>query len=213
MCILNTIRTRYAHRLRYNTFMNAENEKALYKIAEDQGGYFSIAQANSIGIRRNQIYRAVNQGTIERVYHGVYRLVLYPANQFEEIYAAVISIGDNAVVGYETAMYVYGLSDIIPANIHLIMPRSSSRRRKHVKMHTTKLDDEDITLYDGFRITTVARTIVDVFSAHADKDQVHLAITQAISQGMTTPEKLIYQAQKRSKNIHKEIKSLINREV
>ena len=213
MCILNTIRTRYAHRLRYNTFMNAENEKALYKIAEDQGGYFSIAQANSIGIRRNQIYRAVNQGTIERVYHGVYRLVLYPANQFEEIYAAVISIGDNAVVGYETAMYVYGLSDIIPANIHLIMPRSSSRRRKHVKMHTTKLDDEDITLYDGFRITTVARTIVDVFSAHADQDQVHLAITQAISQGMTTPEKLIYQAQKRSKNIRKEIKSLINREV
>jgi hypothetical protein len=80
-------------------------------------------------------------------------------------------------------------------------------------MHTTKLDDEDITLYDGFRITTVARTIVDVLSAHADKDQMHLAITQAISQGMTTREKLIYQAQKRSKNILKEIESLINREV
>jgi len=193
--------------------MNAEKEKSLYKIAEDQGGYFSIAQANSIGIQRNQIYRAVDQGTIERVYHGVYRLVLFPANQFEEIYAAVVSMGNKAVVGYETALYVYGLSDIIPADIHLIMPRSSSRRRKHVKMHTTKLDDEDITSYDGLRITTVARTIVDVFFAHAEKDQVHLAIKQAISQGMTTREKLIYQAQKRSKNIHKEIKSLINREV
>lgn len=213
MCILITIRTRYAHKSRYNTFMNAEKEKALYKIAEDQGGYFSIAQANSIGIRRNQIYRAVNQAAIERVYHGVYRLVLFPANQFEEIYAAVISMGDKAVVGYETAMYVYGLSDIIPADIHIIMPRSSSRRRKHVKMHTTKLVDEDITFYDGFRITTVARTIVDVLSANADKDQVHLAITQAISQGMTTREKLIYQAQKRSINILKEIESLINREV
>ena len=193
--------------------MNAEKEKALYKIAEDQGGYFSIAQANSIGIRRNQIYRAVSRGTIEKVYHGVYRLVLFPANQYEEIYAAVISMGEKAVVGYETALYVYGLSDIIPADIHLIMPRSSSRRRKHIKMHTTKLDDEDITLYNGFRITTVARTIVDVFSTHADKDQVHLAITQAISQGMTTPEKLIYQAQKRSNKKHIEIKSLINYEV
>ena len=193
--------------------MNADKEKALYKIAEDQGGYFSIAQANSIGIQRNQIYRAVKLATIEQVYHGVYRLVLFPPNQFEEIYAAVVSMGGKAVVGYETALYVYGLSDIIPADIHLIMPRSSSRRRKHVKMHTTKLDDEDITLYNGFRITTVARTIVDVYSAHADKDQVHLAITQAISQGMTTSEKLIYQAQKRSRNIHKEIKSLINHEV
>ena len=204
---------RSAHSTWYNEHMDAENERALYSIAEDQGGYFSLSQANSIGIRRNQIYRAVKQSTIERVYHGVYRLVLFPAGQFEETYAAVVSMGDKAVVGYETALYVYGLSDIIPVNIHLIMPRSSSRRRKHVKMHTAKLDDQEITSYEGFRITTVARTIVDVLSAHADTDQVHMAISQAIAQGMTTPAKLIAQAQKRSKNILGQIESLIKREV
>jgi predicted transcriptional regulator of viral defense system len=193
--------------------MDADNERALYRIAEDQGGYFSLSQAASVGIRRNQIYRAVKQSIIERVYPGVYRLVLFPANQFEEIYAAVVSMRDKAIVGYETALYVYGLSDIIPANIHLIMPRSSSRRRRHVKMHTTKLDDEDITSYEGFRITTVARTIVDVLSAYADTGQVHMAISQAIAQGMTTREKLIDQAQKRSRNILGQIESLIKHEV
>ncbi len=204
---------RSAHNAWYNVHMDAENERALYSIAEDQGGYFSLSQANSIGIRHNQIYRAVKQSIIERVYHGVYRLVLFPAGQFEEIYAAVVSMGDKAVVGYETALYVYGLSDIIPANIHLIMPRSSSRRRKHVKMHTTKLDDQDIASYEGFRITTVARTIVDVLSAHADTDQVHMAISQAIAQGMTNRERLTDQARKRSKNILGQIESLIKREV
>lgn len=193
--------------------MNAEKEKALYKIAEDQGGYFSLSQAKAIGIRRNQIYRAVKQSTIERVYHGVYRLVLFPGNQFEEIYAAVVSVGDQAVVGYETALYVYDLSDIIPDDIHLIMPRSSSRRRKHIKMHTNKLDDQDITIYEGFRITTVARTIVDVLATHTDTDQVRMAISQAIAKGMTTREKLIVQAQKRSKNILCQIESLIKGEV
>lgn len=193
--------------------MNAEKEKALYKIAEDQGGYFSLSQAKAIGIRRNQIYRAVKQSTIERVYRGVYRLVLFPGNQFEEIYAAVVSVGDQAVVGYETALYVYDLSDIIPDDIHLIMPRSSSRRRKHIKMHTNKLDDQDITIYEGFRITTVARTIVDVLATHTDTDQVRMAISQAIAKGMTTREKLIVQAQKRSKNILCQIESLIKGEV
>ena len=193
--------------------MNAEKEKALYKIAEDQGGYFSLSQAKAIGIRRNQIYRAVKQSTIERVYRGVYRLVLFPGNQFEEIYAAVVSVGDQAVVGYETALYVYDLSDIIPDDIHLIMPRSSSRRRKHIKMHTNKLDDQDITIYEGFRITTVARTIVDVLATHADTDQVRMAISQAIAKGMTTREKLIVQAQKRSKNILCQIESLSKRKV
>ena len=193
--------------------MDAVKERALYHIAEDQGGYFSIAQANAVGIRRNQIYRAVKQSTIERVHHGIYRLTLFPASQFEEIYAAVVSMGDKAVVGYETALYIYGLSDIIPTDIHLIMPRSSSRRRKHVKMHTTKLSDEDITYYEGFRITTVARTIVDVLSKHADSDQVQMAISQAIAQGQTTRAKLIDQAQKRSKNILERVESLANREV
>jgi len=193
--------------------VNAEKEKALYKIAEDQGGYFSLSQVKAIGIRRNQIYRAVKQSTIERVYRGVYRLVLFPGNQFEEIYAAVVSVGDQAVVGYETALYVYDLSDIIPDDIHLIIPRSSSRRRKHIKMHTNKLDDQDITIYEGFRITTVARTIVDVLATHADTDQVRMAISQAIVKGMTTREKLIVQAQKRSKNILCQIESLIKGEV
>jgi len=193
--------------------VNAEKEKAIYKIAEDQGGYFSLSQAKAIGIRRNQIYRAVKQSTIERVYRGVYRLVLFPGNQFEEIYAAVVSVGDQAVVGYETALYVYDLSDIIPDDIHLIMPRSSSRRRKHIKMHTNKLDDQDITIYEGFRITTVARTIVDVLATHTDTDQVRMAISQAIAKGMTTREKLIVQAQKRSKNILCQIESLIKGEV
>jgi predicted transcriptional regulator of viral defense system len=193
--------------------MNAENERALYKIAEDQGGYFSLSQADSIGIRRNQIYRDVKRSKLERVYPGVYRLALFPANQYEEIYAAVVSIGEEAIVGYETALYIYGLSDIIPSEIHIIVPRSSSRRRTHIKMHTNQLDEQDITIYEGFRITTVARTIVDVLSSHADLDQVYLAVTQAIAQGLTTEDNLLGQARKKSRKFQRELKTLIKHKV
>ena len=190
--------------------MNAEQEKALYQIAEDRGGYFSIAQASSIGIRRNQIYRAIRQGTIEKAYHGVYRLVLFPASRFEEIYAAMVSLGENAVVGYETALYIYDLSDVIPNEIHFILPRSSSRRRNHIRMHTAALPPEDITSFEGFQITTVSRTIIDILSTHGDFDQIRLAVSQALDRGLTTHEKLIQQAKQRSEKTTKLILELID---
>jgi predicted transcriptional regulator of viral defense system len=193
--------------------VNAEPEKALYEIAEDQGGYFSLSQAESVGIRRNQIYRDVERSKIERVYPGVYRLALFPANQYEEIYAAVVSIGEEAIVCFETALYVYGLSDIIPSEIHIIVPRSSSRRRTHIKMHTNQLDDQDITSFEGFRITTVARTLVDVLATHVSLDQVELAITQAISRGLTTPDELLIQAKKRSQRISNQMELLLKDKV
>jgi len=193
--------------------MEAKQERALFSIANDQGGYFSLSQARVAGIRRNQIYRAVRQGTIERVYSGVYRLSLFPVGQFEEVFAALVSMGENAVVGFETALYIYGLSDIIPSDIHLIMPRSSSRRRSHVKMHTNQLDDQEITFFEGIRVTTVERTIIDVLASHADMDQVRMAIEQAIDNGLTTRDKLITQARKRSKAMQDKVERLIKNEV
>ena len=213
MCIKDTFCILFAHILWYTVIVNAKTERALYEIAEDQGGYFSLSQAESVGIQRNQIYRDVKRSKIERVYPGVYRLSLFPANQFEEIYAAVVSIGQEAVVGYETALYIYKLSDIIPSEIHIIVPRSSSRRRTHIRMHTNKLDEQDITNYEGFRITTVARTLVDVLATHVSLEQVQLAIIQAISRGLTTPDELLIQAKKRSKRVHNQMEALIEDKV
>lgn len=193
--------------------MEAKQERALFDIAKDQGGYFSLSQATAAGIRRNQIYRAVKQETIERVFPGAFRLSLYPVGQFEEVFAALVSMGENAVVGFETALYIFGLSDIIPSDIHVIMPRSCSRRRSHIKMHTNKLDEREITYFEGFRITTVERTIIDVLASHADIDQVRMAIAQAIAQGLMTREKLITQAQKRSKAMQDKVETLLAQEV
>jgi len=114
------------------------------------------------------------------------------------------------VVGYETAIHIYELSDLIPNEIHFILPRSSSRRRKHIKMHTGTLPPEDVTSFEGFQITTVSRTIIDVLSTNMDFDQIVLAIQQALDRGLTNREKLIIQAKQRSGKITKLITELIN---
>jgi predicted transcriptional regulator of viral defense system len=178
--------------------MKTETEVQLYQIAEDQAGYFSLAQAHGLGLRRHQIYREIQRGKFIRTEQGVYRFVQFPASQFEEVHRAVLSAGLQAVVGFQTALYVYELSDLIPDEIHLILPPTSSRRRPGIQVHTIQLLPEDVTDFDGLPITTFEKTIVDCVFTHVENDQIRLAIYQTLQRGMTSKQKLTEQAAKRS---------------
>lgn len=183
--------------------MKLEKELELYQIAEDQAGYFSLQQAKELGLQRNQIYRDIERGKFIKAGHGVYRFVQFPAGNFEEIHRAVLGAGKHAVVGFQSALYVYELSDIIPDEIHLILPPTTSRRRAGIHIHTIQLKSDDITSFDGLPITTVAKTITDCAFANISEEEVRLAILQSLRRGMTTREKLIQESKKRSARIQR----------
>lgn len=181
--------------------MKLEKELELYQIAEDQAGYFSLQQARQLGLQRNQVYRGIERGKFIKAGYGVYRFVQFPASNFEEIHRAVLSASKNAVVGFQSALYVYELSDIIPDEIHLILPPTASRRRSGIRVHTTQLEPDDITSYEGLPITTVAKSIIDCAFANVGDEEVRLAILQSLRRGMTTREKLIKESKKRSARV------------
>jgi predicted transcriptional regulator of viral defense system len=183
--------------------MKLEKELELYQIAEDQAGYFSLQQAKQIGLQRSQIYRDIERGKFIRTGYGVYRFVQFPASAFEEIHQAVLSAGRDVVVGFQSALYVYELSDIIPDEIHLILSPTASRRRDGIRVHTIQLEPDDITSFEGLPITTVAKSIVDCAFANIGDEEVRLAILQSLRRGMTTKEKLIQESKKRSARIQR----------
>lgn len=189
--------------------MKQEKEFQLYQIAEDQAGYYSLVQAREIGIRRNQIYRELTRGKFKKAGWGVYRFRQFPASRLEEIHIAVLSAGQNAIVGFETALYVYDLSDIIPNEIHLILPPTSSRRRPGIRVHTTQLNPADMTHFEGLPITTVDRTIVDCAFAHVDDEQIRMAVFQSLRRGMTTKQKLINQTRNRPTRVQELISRVV----
>ena len=181
--------------------MKLEKELELYQIAEDQAGYFSLQQARQLGLQRNQVYRDIERGKFIKAGYGVYRFVQFPASNFEEIHRAVLSAGKDAVVGFQSALYVYELSDINPDEFHLILPPTASRRRGGIRVHTTQLEPDDITSFEGLPITTVAKTIIDCAFANVGDEEVRLAILQSLRRGMTTREKLIQESKKRSARV------------
>ena len=190
--------------------MNYEKELELYKIAEDQAGYFSLAQTKELGLQRSQIYRELRRNKFEQAGWGVYRFVQFPAGRFEEVHAAVLGAGPRAVVGFQTALYIYELSDIIPDEIHLILPKTSSRRRPGIRVHTVKIKPNEITRWEGLMITTVARTISDVARTHFDETQIKLAIEQALFRGLVTKEELLTQAACSSRNVRQVITAMLD---
>ena len=189
--------------------MKQEREFQLYQIAEDQAGYFSLAQARGIGLRRNQIYRGLKRGKFAKAGWGVYHFVQFPASRFEEIHVAVLSAGQHAVVGFQTALYVYDLSDIIPDEIHLILPPTSSRRRTGIRVHTNQLNPKDLADFEGLLITTVDKTIVDCAFAHVDDEQIRIAVFQSLRRGMTTKQKLVDQAKNRPARVQELISRIV----
>ncbi|MCD4802062.1 MAG: hypothetical protein K8R16_03875 [Anaerolineales bacterium] len=176
---------------------NKPDYDQLYNIAESQGGYFAASQARKLGFTWDRLSKNVKNGRFARVAHGVYRLVNFPGSPFEDLFIAWLRTGSNSVISHESALSVYDLSDVLPNEIHIIVPRSSSVRRKGIRQHTNQLEDSEITTREGLPITAVARTLADVSATGLAKEQVKLAINEGISNGMVTMEMLWAQTEKR----------------
>ena len=189
--------------------MDKNTEFQLYQIAEEQAGYFALSQAKEIGLQRNQIYRELKRGKFQKAGWGVYRFRQFPSTKFEEIHKVVLNAGENAVVGFQTALYIYELSDIIPDEIHLILPPNASRRREGIRIHTTQIDEKDIRYFEGLPITRVARTIVDCAFSHVEDEQIRLAIFQSLRRGITNQAALIEESKRRSKRVQELIKRIV----
>src|ERR1700719_3032365 len=109
------------------------DHEALYRNAEQQAGYFTAAQAARAGFSWERLSYYATQRRFLRVAKGVYRLVQFPASPFEDLFRAWLRCGPNSVISHDSALAVYGLSDVIPGEVHVTVPRSSSRRRPGIR--------------------------------------------------------------------------------
>jgi len=113
------------------------------------------------------------------------------------------------VISHESALSVYGLSDVLPTQPHVIIPRTGSRRHKGIRLHTNQIQKDEITSREGLPITTPERTIADVIVSGLEFGFVKQAIEQALNRGLTTKQKLIRQAERRGGRVAEQIKQVI----
>lgn len=197
----------YAHK---DTPRRRPDLDALYVLAEAQAGYFTTAQAGSAGYSRSLVAHHAETGTFTRPRTGVYRLSRFPASPWEDLFVAWLQAGPSAVVSHESALALFELSDVLPSEIHFTLPRTSSRRRPSIRMHTSPLPPEDIVMREGLPVTSVTRTIADVARAGTPEALVREAIQQSLERGLTTEALLRQRAKARGGRVRRLILAVLD---
>lgn len=181
----------------------------LYSIAERQGGYFTARQAQDSGITRPLLSHHANSRRFIRVKHGIYRLAQFPETPYADLHVAILETGPRGVLSHETALALHELSDNIPSQVHVTIPSSASRRHPGLKLHTNRLEPQEITSRYGLAMTTVERTLADVIRSGMAEEQVELAVQQALDGGLVSKASLHRYANQRGGRIARTIDALL----
>jgi predicted transcriptional regulator of viral defense system len=186
------------------------DQEELYRVAEPQGGYFTSAQAAQAGFSRKLLWHYRKTSKLLRIAHGVYRLARFPSSPFEDLFVAWLKCGPKSAISHESALALYDLSDVLPGEVHVTVPRTASRRRKGIRMHTNRLRPADVVKREGLPVSSVPRTIADVAKAGLSEDHVARAIRDALQRGLTTKEALLAEARHRGGRAARLIKAYSN---
>jgi predicted transcriptional regulator of viral defense system len=169
---------------------------ALFELAEANDGLFTSKQAREKGIKDSVLVRLAQRGRLVRTARGVYRIAHYPADKFAQYREAILwaqaSQGPEQIaLSHDTALLIFGLSDVNPAKVHLTVPKRARFRREKpswIVIHRAELARGDLTEHEGMPVTSPARTIADVLTATHRVELARQAITDARREGYLNSE-------------------------
>jgi predicted transcriptional regulator of viral defense system len=167
-------------------------DTVLYGIAEDQAGYFTASQARAAGLQQVRLVQLAQQGDIERVSRGVYRVTRFPVSRLGHYMEAVLwpqvrRSDVTGVISHQSALAIHELSDVSPARVHLTLPAGVRIRRETPKgliVHHADIAPDEIERVEGVPVTTPARSIRDAHAGHLGNELVGQAIADGRRSGV-----------------------------
>jgi predicted transcriptional regulator of viral defense system len=164
---------------------------SLHDLAGDQHGYFTVAQARAWGVSRMALVMMARRCTVERVSHGVYRLVQFPLSSLGQYMEATLWPGGGVqgVISHESALSMYDVSDVSPAKIHVTVPRGFRTHRdvpQRLVLHHSVLDPDDLDTFEGIPVTTLERAIRDCAAAQLGPALIRQAIDDGQRKALLT---------------------------
>jgi predicted transcriptional regulator of viral defense system len=167
--------------------------RGLEALALGQGGYFDRRDALDHGLGDDALSHHARAGRFERVFPGVYRLTVAPYARHDELLRAWVWTNYRGAISHESALALFGLSDVAPTAVHLTVPFGFRREvppGAPFALHRSQLDQGDTIPYEGVRATEPARTIVDAAAAGTGPEQIVLAVRQGLERALVDPERL-----------------------
>lgn len=166
----------------------------LYETAAAQQGMFTTQQAAEVGYSPQLLVHHTRGGKTARVRRGIYRLVHFPAGEHEELVIAWLWSERAGVLSHQTALALHGLSDVLPAHVHLTLPSAWRKRRFRVPpdvvLHYADVAPEDRAWFGAVPVTTPRRTLSDCAKEGLSPEVLGQAARQALRRGLVAKRDL-----------------------
>ena len=166
----------------------------LFETAAAQDGYFTTRQAADAGYSSQLLLKHIRAGRVARTRRGIYRLVHFPAGEHEELVIAWLWSARASLISHQTALALHGLSDALPAHVHLTLPGAWRQRRFRVPddvvLHHADVPPEDRTWFGAVPTTNPRRSLSDCAHEGLSPELLRQAVQQALRRGLVTKAEL-----------------------
>jgi predicted transcriptional regulator of viral defense system len=127
--------------------------------------------------------RRVQRGEWRRLDGGILVIAGVPET-FEMLATAALARHPTAALSHQSALRIYGTETATSA-IHLSVQAGGQTRAVGAVLHQTLLEERDVVVRKGFRVTTLERTLVDL-GATMGQRELQRCIEDHIVRGRTT---------------------------
>lgn len=157
--------------------------KALMAVAGRQYGCITYDQALQV-MSRGEFEHLVRTELVERVFPATYVVAGIPATWEQRAIAAALSVPGSAL-SHKCAARLWGMTFASSERVVLTAPANKVKHRNAVKVHRSAQLDPFVVVRDGIRVTTAARTLVDLSSC-VSPGKLGAVLDQACNLGLVT---------------------------
>ena len=120
-----------------------------------------MAQLRQLGLTKDDVTYRIRVGRLHSIFRGVYAVGHPRVGQLGWFHAALLAIGPDAILSHRAAAAVWRFRRWDGGRVDI----TTSRRvgpREHLQLHSSLIAEKDHTRRHSLRLTTPARTLLDL---------------------------------------------------
>jgi len=160
----------------------------VHRFAARQGGHITRAQLYESGVAKRTVTDWIASGRLIRVYRGVYAVGHLQSDPINRGHAALLAGGDRCALAGACGLVLWGIWKRWPPRFEIVI--AEDRRPSGLTVHHSKmLLAGDINEVQGLRVTSAARTLLDM-APRLSESQLTRAVNDLQFRDLLTNEQL-----------------------
>jgi predicted transcriptional regulator of viral defense system len=174
----------------HSSVMRSDIPSEISALAQRQAGAISRQQLLEAGLSPQLIIRRLERGRWQQLFRGVYATFSGLPPRETWLWAAILSVGEGAVLSHQTAAELHGLLGTPADAIHVTVPSTRRVASRGLIIRTSNRVERARQPNRAPPRTSVEETVLDLAQLGPGFDDACGWITKACAKRLTTEEKL-----------------------